>query len=122
MPKVLQVVEQTKRVRHKAGVSDEEGLHQYVLYEGSPALKGPKRINLDGGAVKGKGKASVDYTPPTSLTVHLSKIPMPELQPKAESPPPSSSKEDKKRLREEEKRKKDQKKDQKKERKCKHGV
>jgi len=60
-----------------SGVSDEEELHQYVLYDTTAAKKGPKRINLDNDS---KGKTN--YAPPTSLTIHLSKIPMPELQPK----------------------------------------
>lgn len=79
VPKVLQVVEETKRIRHKAGL--EEELHQYVLYD-TQAQKGPKRINLDDTPAKNK------YAPPESLTVHLSKIPMPELQPQAKNPPP----------------------------------
>ncbi|KAJ7209600.1 hypothetical protein GGX14DRAFT_630940 [Mycena pura] len=77
VPKVLQVVEETKRIRHKAGI--EEELHQYVLYDTQPR-KGPRRINLDDTS---KNK----YRPPESLTVHLSKIPMPELQPKAKGSP-----------------------------------
>jgi hypothetical protein len=76
VPKVLQVVEDTKRVRHKAG--EEAELYQYVVYEASPLAKGPRRINLDDAKSKGREK----YEPPTSLTVHLSKISMPELQPK----------------------------------------
>lgn len=74
--KVLQVVEETKRLRHKAG--EEAELNQYVVYDAAPASKGPRRINLDDD--KGKGKEK--YEPPSRLTVHLSKIPMPELQPK----------------------------------------
>ena len=54
-------------------------LHQYVLYD-TEKKKGPKRINLDDDA-KSKDK----YKPPSSLTVHLSKIDMPELQPKAQA-------------------------------------
>ncbi|PPR01691.1 hypothetical protein CVT24_001519 [Panaeolus cyanescens] len=75
VPKVLQVVEETKRIRHKAGLSDDEELYQYVLYD-TEVKKGPKRINLDDG-VKNK------YAPPQNLVIHLSKISMPELQPKA---------------------------------------
>ncbi|KAF9462900.1 hypothetical protein BDZ94DRAFT_1164867 [Collybia nuda] len=74
VPKVLQVVEQTKRIRHKEGLSNETDLHQYVLYDTKRV--GPKRIILD-------DSAKAKYTPPNSLTVHLSKIDMPELQPKA---------------------------------------
>jgi len=100
VPKVLRVVEQVKRARHKAGmlsacpvggcrsdlsnVGIEEQLHQYVLYD-TVRPKGPKRINLDD-AEDGKGKI---YIPPNSLTIHLSKIPMPELEPKPQ-PNPSS--------------------------------
>ncbi|KDR80558.1 hypothetical protein GALMADRAFT_61532 [Galerina marginata CBS 339.88] len=75
VPKVLQVVEETKRIRHKAGLADDEDLHQYVLYDTQEAKKGPKRINLD-------DEAKNKYAPPKNLTVHLSKISMPELQPK----------------------------------------
>ncbi|KAF9453527.1 hypothetical protein P691DRAFT_719266 [Macrolepiota fuliginosa MF-IS2] len=79
VPKVLQVVEETKRIRHKAGISEEEELHQYVLYDTKPEKKGPRRINLDD---NDKGKNKNKYAPPNSLTIHLSKISMPELQPK----------------------------------------
>ncbi|KAG6374661.1 hypothetical protein JVT61DRAFT_4026 [Boletus reticuloceps] len=77
--KVLHVVEETKRLRHKAGDPD---LHQYVLYdtnEGVVPHKGPRIINLDDKDGKNKNK---DYSPPQSLTVHLSKIDMPELRPR----------------------------------------
>ncbi|KJA28114.1 hypothetical protein HYPSUDRAFT_129892 [Hypholoma sublateritium FD-334 SS-4] len=77
VPKVLQVVEETKRIRYKAGLSDEEELHQYVLYDTQEPKKGPRRINLDDDP---KDK----YAPPKNLTVHLSKIPLPELQPKGQ--------------------------------------
>ncbi|KAJ6497837.1 hypothetical protein C8R45DRAFT_984411 [Mycena sanguinolenta] len=111
VPKVLQVVEEVKRIRHKAGI--EEELHQYVLYD-TQVQKGPKRINLDDAPAKNK------YAPPESLTVHLSKIHMPELQPQAKNPPPliiletrpaSETKESKKeqKKREEAKRKEEKK-------------
>ncbi|KAG6857431.1 hypothetical protein H0H87_003498 [Tephrocybe sp. NHM501043] len=90
VPKVLQVVEQTKRIRHKAGLSDEAELHQYVAYDTADKKKGPRRIKLDDDV-----KPTTTYTPPTSLTVHLSKIDMPELQPKpthTERPSGTSSK------------------------------
>jgi len=73
--KVLQVVEQTKRIRHKAGIDTE--LHQYVLDDTRGTQHGPKRIVLDDTDNKKK-----KYIPPNSLVVHLSKIDMPELQPK----------------------------------------
>ncbi|KAF9219789.1 hypothetical protein BS17DRAFT_740317 [Gyrodon lividus] len=79
VPKVLQVVEEIKRMRHKAGDPD---LHQYVLYDTEKsAQKGPRMINLDG---DGKGK-NKEYTPPTRLVVHVSKIDMPELRPRGAS-------------------------------------
>ena len=59
-----------------AGALSEE-LQQYVIYDAQP--RGPHRIKLD------DPPANV-YTPPTSLTVHLSKIPMPELSPRAVAP------------------------------------
>lgn len=59
---------------------DEEGeLHQYVIYEQTKP-KGPKIIKLDD--PKRKNAEMENYTPPTSLTVHLSKIDMPELKPR----------------------------------------
>ncbi|KAI0296565.1 hypothetical protein B0F90DRAFT_1811304 [Multifurca ochricompacta] len=76
VPKVLQVVEQVKRLRHKRGTSSEE-LHQYVVYD--TQLAGPRRIKLD-------DPEPNTYTPPSSLTVHLSKISMPELSPRPMAP------------------------------------
>jgi hypothetical protein len=68
---------------------DEEGeLHQYVVYEKTKS-KGPKVIKLDD--PKGKNADIEKYTPPTSLTVHLSKIDMPELKPRANSQPPDKN-------------------------------
>jgi hypothetical protein len=115
VPKVLQVVEHVKRLRHKRGnvhpirpsplsvptflscepahpylfISAEvttgnlsEELHQYVIYDAQTSV-GLHRIKLD--------DPPNAYTPPSSLTVHLSKIPMPELRPHphgARPPPP----------------------------------
>jgi hypothetical protein len=112
VPKVLQVVEHVKRLRHKRGeltmtipsvsrftpfltprltsriISAEvnsgklsEELHQYVIYDNKSSV-GLQRIKLDGPPAK-------TYTPPSSLTVHLSKIPMPELRPHPGPRPPS---------------------------------
>ncbi|KAG1854833.1 hypothetical protein DFJ58DRAFT_660192 [Suillus subalutaceus] len=84
-PKVLQVVEETKRIRHKAGdhLGDQD-LYQYVLYDTVQIpRKGPKTINLDDNKDKAKGK---DYTPPSNIVVHLSKIDMPELRPRSTVP------------------------------------
>jgi hypothetical protein len=55
-----------------AGVLSED-LHQYVVYDSQPA--GLQRIKLD-------DPPRNAYTPPSSLAVHLSKIPMPELNPR----------------------------------------
>ena len=80
---------------------DEEGeLHQYAIYE---QHKGPKVIKLDN--PKGKN-VDLNYTPPTSLTVHLSKIDMPELKPRANTQSP-----DKNILREWEKKERERKKE-----------
>lgn len=65
------------------GLADDQELHQYVLYDAAPIQKGPKRINLNDGLDKDKAKTDSKYSPPTSLTIHLSKIDMPELQPRA---------------------------------------
>jgi hypothetical protein len=74
-------------------LDEESELHQYVLYDTvTPGTKGPRRINLDDND-KSKGKNK--YTPPNSLIIHLSKIPMPELQPKTK-PKEESSKPEKK--------------------------
>ncbi|KAF8631893.1 hypothetical protein AX15_002154 [Amanita polypyramis BW_CC] len=78
VPKLLQVVEEAKRLRHKNGLGDDE-LHQYVLYD-TERQKGPRIINLDD---DNHNRNKDKYKPPSSLIVHLSKIPMPELQPKA---------------------------------------
>lgn len=81
VPKVLQVVEEMKRIRHKAGDKD---LYQYVLYDTVQIpRKGPKTINLDDNKDKAKGK---DYTPPSNIVVHLGKIDMPELRPRSAVP------------------------------------
>lgn len=77
VPKVLAVVEQTKRLRHKSGIEETDPLFQYVVYD-TPQRKGPKRINLDDAPKK------TPYAPPTSLTIHLSKIDMPELRPRVD--------------------------------------
>ena len=116
--KVLQVVHETKRILHTAG--DDDDLFQYVQYDtdASSGKKGPRVIKLDDSSEASK------YRPPSSLTVHLSKIPMPELQPKLKAPPPpppllqepdssnkkdkSKSKDEKKRLKEKEKREREE--------------
>jgi hypothetical protein len=64
-----------------------------VLYDTKPEKKGPRRINLDD---ESKDKNKNKYVPPNSLTIHLSKIPMPELEPKAQRGDKSRT-EDKKR-------------------------
>lgn len=87
VPKVLQVLHETKRIRHKSGSEDE--LHQYVRYDSeqnSNGKKGPRIIKLDDDASSG-------YKPPQSLIVYLSKIPMPELEPKKPGKAQSSNKE-----------------------------
>jgi hypothetical protein len=105
VPKVLQVVEHVKRLRHKRGNyvhpychatllklflhaevtvgSLSEELHPYVIYDAQPSV-GLRRINLDNPAPNA-------YTPPSSLTVHLSKIAMPELRPGPSSSPKLTS-------------------------------
>ncbi|KAK1222126.1 hypothetical protein PQX77_015054 [Marasmius sp. AFHP31] len=76
--KVVQVVEEIKRLHHKAG--EEDPLHQYVTMD-AIEQKGPKRINLD------DQKGKTPYKPPENIRIHLSKIPLPELQPKVKNPP-----------------------------------
>jgi hypothetical protein len=56
-------------------------LHQYVLYD-TVKPKGPRVIKLD-------DDNRTKYRPPNSLVIHLSKIPMPELQPKPTIKTPS---------------------------------
>lgn len=98
VPKVLQVVEETKRIRHKRGLACDTALHQYVIYDrplasSLPPRGGPQRIVLDDPQAKSKDAPKREYSPPGSLTIHLSKIPMPELQPRstssAHAPPPA---------------------------------
>ncbi|KAI6046076.1 hypothetical protein EDC04DRAFT_1870881 [Pisolithus marmoratus] len=97
VPKVLQVVEEAKRMQYKAvqisptylHCAGGPELHQYVLYDtqqGTPQ-KGPRVIKLDDEPAKSRVK---DYTPPSSLIVHLSKIDMPELRPRG---PPGHARE-----------------------------
>jgi len=103
--KVVAVAEGTKRAHYRSG---EDELHQYVSYDEyiRPQQKGPRVINLDGPKPRStsSSSSSKDYQPPTNLTIHLSKIHMPELQPKApastaapskltgrKSPPPKRS-------------------------------
>ena len=68
----------------RAGMDEEGELHQYVIYE-QEKRKGPKVIKLDD--PKGRNADMEKYSPPTSLTVHLSKIDMPELKPRTVSQP-----------------------------------
>jgi hypothetical protein len=93
VPKVMQVVDAAKRQRHKLGVADSQELFQYVVHDAAPPSSpkspgtGPRIIKLDDpSSDPSKGKQKDGYAPVEHLTVHLSKIPMPELQ-----PPPSSS-------------------------------
>lgn len=94
VPKVIQVAEATKRTHYKTGGYNEE-LNQYVTMEDEkPQANGPKIIKLDDD--KHKKKKEKDYKPPQMVVVHLSKIPMPELAPKARpstkpSPPSTES-------------------------------
>jgi len=60
-----------------------------VIYEQAKP-KGPKIIKLDD--PKSKNAEMESYTPPTSLTVHLSKIDMPELKPRATGQGPPDKK------------------------------
>ncbi|CAE6449339.1 unnamed protein product [Rhizoctonia solani] len=87
--RVVQVAEETKRTRRRARY--EEELHQYLRYEDEQASgpKGPKVIKLDGSPPKDSPLKA--YKPPQTLTIHLSKIPMPELAPIAAPPKPSGS-------------------------------
>lgn len=58
----------------------EDDLNQYVVHD-ADSKKGPKRIKLDDDKKGKKPAAAAAYVPPSSLCIHLSKIPMPELQP-----------------------------------------
>ncbi|KAF8573597.1 hypothetical protein K439DRAFT_1555807 [Ramaria rubella] len=91
--KVVQVAETTKRTRYKnSGYDDDEELHQYVdmsfveeagKQEGKKKGKGPRVINLDDRPASAPTAPSTTaYQPPNTLTIHLSKIAMPELEPK----------------------------------------
>lgn len=89
VPKVLEIVHQTKRIRHKEGLDQE--LFQYVSYDterprDASGKKLPRVINLD-------NDNPDKYKPPDSIVVHLSKIVMPELQPKAKPKPKQKEKE-----------------------------
>ena len=60
------------------GLDQDQELFQYVIYD--TARRGPRIINLDN-----NGPNHANYAPPTSLSVHLSKIDMPELRPRLEN-------------------------------------
>ncbi|KZT59885.1 hypothetical protein CALCODRAFT_421145, partial [Calocera cornea HHB12733] len=90
VPKCVQVAEATKRYIYRTTDEDDE-LHQYVTTDEKPDGRGKgkakHRINLN--EPMRDTKHEYQYLgPPQSLTIHLSKIPMPELQPKA-APKPS---------------------------------
>lgn len=63
-----------------SGLDEDEALHQYVVYD-TAKTKGPRRINLDDPSPS----SAKTYAPPSSLSVHLSKIDMPELQPRPDT-------------------------------------
>ncbi|KAF8511844.1 hypothetical protein BU17DRAFT_69514 [Hysterangium stoloniferum] len=94
--KVVQVAEATKRLRYKNGYDDEHDLHQYVDMSFDEALsangkgkgKAPRVIKLDDRPSPSSNIAP--YQPPNSLIIHLSKISMPELEPKKKSKNPVS--------------------------------
>lgn len=78
VPKVLQIVQEVKRLRHITG--DDSELHQYVFYDtdllsGSDGKKRTRIIRLDDDS-----KSKKTYKPPQNLLVYLSKIAMPELE------------------------------------------
>jgi hypothetical protein len=74
--KMVQVAEATKRRQYK---DDDQELHQYVgMSFDEDAGKG-KDINLDDNPTAPRETA---YQPPNTHSIHLSKIPMPELEPK----------------------------------------
>lgn len=62
------------------GLDEEQELSQYVIYD--TEKKGPKRINLND-----PSPSHMSYSPPTSLKIHLSKIDIPELRPRADKSP-----------------------------------
>lgn len=94
VPRVVQVAEATKRLWYKTSGYDEE-LHQYVNtgFEGSESEtrkgKGRRIINLNDPSIPStSAQPTPSYEPPSSLTIHLSKISMPELEPKTKENKP----------------------------------
>ena len=87
---LLYYVRNIDRLLFFTGLSEEAELHQYVLYDTREGKRGPRRINLDDD-MKNK------YAPPQNLTVHLSKISMPELQPKIHTNEKHNLKEDRRK-------------------------
>ncbi|KAF8478252.1 hypothetical protein JB92DRAFT_3048096 [Gautieria morchelliformis] len=94
--KVVQVAEATKRQQYKdSGYDDDQELHQYVGMSfdedagkgkgkgKDKGKKGPRVINLDDNPTAPRTPL---YQPPNTLTIHLSKIAMPELEPKTNNP------------------------------------
>jgi len=113
VPRVVQIAQETKRLRHRADEDDEE-LYQYVSYDQEKDNQNTKKktkrvIKLDDVPEPSGRKEYVpthslcsvarafnqswcirpSYKPLTVLTIHLSKIAMPELAP--QGPSPSSS-------------------------------
>lgn len=103
--RVVQIAQETKRIRHRADDDDEE-LFQYLTYdEEKPGIipkKSKRIIKLDDKPEAASKKEyafsriseyeliwnytlfySPAYKPLTTLTIHLSKIPIPELMPKS---------------------------------------
>ncbi|KAF8317173.1 hypothetical protein DL93DRAFT_2077390 [Clavulina sp. PMI_390] len=90
VPKVVAIAEATKRLRHRVADADEE-LFQYLTYDQEDESKKKKRvIKLDDKPDPKKN----EYKPLNTLTIHISKIPIPELGHQNQSssrPSPSSA-------------------------------
>ncbi|GJJ11351.1 hypothetical protein Clacol_005583 [Clathrus columnatus] len=96
--KVVQVAEATKRLWYKTSGYDEE-LFQYIDTtlndndSGNKKGKGLRVIKLDDPPVASTSAHPITpYEPPSSLTIHLSKISMPELEPRRGKNHPKSVK------------------------------
>ncbi|KAJ9121061.1 hypothetical protein QFC24_005042 [Naganishia onofrii] len=95
--KVIEVADGAKRARHRLGLDQEgRGLFQYVMESEGVAkqdtpnngFKGPRVIKLDDSPGPQQERS---YIPPQNVTIYLSKIELPDLQPKGNSTNASAS-------------------------------
>ncbi|KAJ9103811.1 hypothetical protein QFC21_002273 [Naganishia friedmannii] len=87
--KVIDVADGAKKARHRKGLDQEgRGLYQYVIEseesveqnKNGGGFRGPRVIKLDDSPAS---KQETKYSPPRNITIYLSKIELPDLQPRS---------------------------------------